>query len=185
MNIYIFDFDGTLMRTPEVTPDWWQDTRPFSWASDPISLSPPVVPENPSNKYWISWVAKEAKKALQDPNSKVFLVTARVSPMKKRILQILKSKGLNFDGTFFNSGENAASYKKTVFQDIQSKIPDPKEVHIFEDNHLNEYVPFLKNLFPQAIVEGHQVSDSNHPIEPEAIPAQMVQRVAQRYLGEI
>lgn len=182
MDIYIFDFDGTLMRTPEQEPSWWKDPTPYSWASDPISLSPPVVPQTPNNKYWISWVAKEAKKALQDSNAKVFLVTARVSSVKKRILEILKSKGLKFDGAYFNPGTEASSYKKKVFLDIQKKVPSPQEVHIFEDNHLNQYVPFLQKIFPQAEVQGHSVKDSKHPIEPEGIPMDMVARVTNRYL---
>jgi len=183
MKIYIFDFDGTLMRTPEITPSWWKDTRPFSWHSDPISLSPPVIPEKPTNKHWISWVTKEAKKALSDSDSLVFLVTARVSSTKKRILQMLKSKGLSFDGVYFNPGVDAASYKKKVFLDIEKKAPNPTEVHIFEDNHLSQYVPFLESLFPQAIVEGHHVKDSQHPIEPQGIPQEMISRVASRYLN--
>lgn len=183
MDIYIFDFDGTLMRTPEETPSWWKDPAPFSWHSDPVSLSPPVVPSKPSGKHWISWVAKEAKKALQDSNAKVFLVTARVSSMKKRILEILKSKGLSFDGVYFNPGTDASSYKKKVFLDIQKRIPSPSEVHIFEDNHLSQYVPFLEKVFPQANVEGHHVKDSKHPIPPEGIPMGMVARVTDRYLN--
>lgn len=183
MDLYIFDFDGTLMRTPEETPEWWKDPTPYSWHSDPISLSPPVVPSSPSNKHWIGWVAKEAKRALSNPNAKVFLVTARVSSMKKRILDILKSKGLVFDGTYFNPGVSATSYKKKVFQDIKSKIDfDPKEIHIYEDNHLSDYVFFLDKLFPNSIVGGHHVKDSKHPIEPEGVPKAMVAKITNRYL---
>lgn len=183
MDIYIFDFDGTLMRTPEFVPSWWKDPTPYSFASDPISLSPPVVPEKPSGKHWISWVTQEAKRALKDPNAKVFLVTARVSSLKRRILSLLKGKGLVFDGTYFNPGIEASSYKKKVFQDIKSKVPSPKEVHIFEDNHLNVYVPSLEGLFPSAEVFGHSVKDSNHPIDPEGIPKELVARVTNRYLN--
>jgi hypothetical protein len=183
MDIYIFDFDGTLMRTPEETPSWWKDPAPFSWHSNPVSLSPPVVPSKPSGKHWISWVAKEAKRSLQDPNAKVFLVTARVSSMRQRILEILKSKGIVFDGTYFNPGTDASSYKKKVFQDIQAKYPNPQEVHIFEDNHLNAYVPALEKMFPFSKVFGHGVKDSQHPIEPEGIPQDLALRVADRYLN--
>ncbi|MHC4781169.1 MAG: hypothetical protein ACYTFG_21555, partial [Planctomycetota bacterium] len=45
--LLMFDFDGTLFRGEEHTPEWWADPKPFSWGSDPVSMNPPCVPKRP------------------------------------------------------------------------------------------------------------------------------------------
>ena len=45
--IAMYDFDGTLFRSWEKTPEWWPDQRPFSFFVRPESLDEPCVPDHP------------------------------------------------------------------------------------------------------------------------------------------
>ena len=64
--IHIFDFDGTLFRSP-LPPPLWKG----GWWSKPESLNAPCVPEEPDESWWILDTVSQAKDSIA--NSNVFM----------------------------------------------------------------------------------------------------------------
>lgn len=140
--LHIYDFDGTLFRSPD-KPDWWD----FSWFLSEASLGRPCVPDKPGADWWVSKTVGEAKKSISD--SKVFtvLMTGRTdnTVLGYRIPELLKQAGLSFDKVMLNPGlGNTASWKAQAVGKLLKQHSG--EVHLWEDNQDN-----IKSI--QAVVE--------------------------------
>jgi|SaaInlStandDraft_4_1057021.scaffolds.fasta_scaffold00075_39 hypothetical protein len=48
--LHLYDFDGTLFRSPE-EPKWWSDVSKKNWWTSAPSLDEPCVPRQPKFKY--------------------------------------------------------------------------------------------------------------------------------------
>lgn len=175
MELHVYDFDGTLFRSPS-PPESWSDKG--AWWSDSISLSDPCVPERPGSSWWVSPVVAAARQSIADPNVLAVLCTGRAerSFARFRVPELLRQAGLDFDRVHLKTTENTESFKKGVILTYLRRYPDIEVVHIYEDrlNHLAGYC---------RLVEGLGVSCIPHPIRTQEVVCDAaVQRVARRWL---
>ena len=145
----MFDFDGTLFRSWEATPDWWDgtplDKGPYSFFVRPESLDEPCVPDNPPSSFWINKTVREAVRATQDRNVVTVLITGRIGVHKKRVLELLKSKGIQFDHYYFNRGMSAAKYKSVILKTLLVGYNTIDRVDIWENENEKVYDSVLRS----------------------------------------
>jgi len=141
--LVMFDFDGTLFRSWEKEPKWWGgselDDGPYSFFVRPESLDEPCVPENPSGSHWISKVVGEAQKASANRNDFVVIITGRVKVHRKRILQLLSSKGIRPNAAYFNPAMSAAKFKVAVLRSLLITLNTIDEVVVWENENMTTY----------------------------------------------
>jgi tRNA nucleotidyltransferase/poly(A) polymerase len=141
--IAMYDFDGTLFRSWEATPKWWAGTEldkgPYSFFTQPESLGPPCVPEKPPADYWIGKAVSAARRDSGDRNVFVVVVTGRVKVHRRRVLALLKSKGINPQASYFNPGMSAASFKVAVLWNLLAGFPSVDAVDVWENENQAEY----------------------------------------------
>lgn len=90
--LVVFDFDGTLFKSPYKPEDW-----KGAWWSNIKSLTPPLVPENPGNEWWNDEICEEAFSSLADPELYTVMLTGRIDRVfNKRVNELLENKGFNF-----------------------------------------------------------------------------------------
>ncbi len=172
----IFDFDGTLFRSPE-KPDWWPEK---GWWSKAESLGPPCVPEHPGSDWWVSSTVEAAKAAISDPDTYAVLITGRLAgKFHKRVPELLKQAGLRFDEVHLTPGGGTLPFKLKVIEALLQKLAVEK-VEVWEDRA--EHVGAFKSLVEQFGIESeiHLVTTHAHPLE--CTQESMPQRVVARYL---
>lgn len=135
MELHLYDFDGTLFRSPD-RPEGW---GPKSWVLSPLSLGPPCVPQMPGNEWWVPSVVADAKRSIADPEVWAIVCTGRPNTggLRFRIAELLKGKGLSFDQVFLNTGGDTKAFKLRVIQALLRKHPGILAVHIWENNLLD------------------------------------------------
>lgn len=154
----VFDFDGTLFRSPE--PPFWHTGK--GWWADPVSLDPPCVPRKPGPEWWISKTVSEARKAIADPDTWTLFMTGRVDRFFRwRVPELLKSKGLDFDEVFLSPGGSTKQFKRGRIQKTLRRFPFIDTVRIWEDKPslLSSYVKMLSGagyqVYPTLVRERH------------------------------
>jgi hypothetical protein len=153
----VFDFDGTMFRSPGAPP--WSER---GWFIDEQSLSPPCVPERPGAKWWINSTVRAARKAIADQDTYAILCTGRVDQFFRwRIPEILRGAGLNFDEVHLSPGggpQATGGFKRKVFRDILRRYPFIHHVELWDDNRtlLQSYIQMLKK-------DGYKVTA--HPVK--------------------
>lgn len=144
MKLSVFDFDGTLFRSPH--PPFW--SRGTSWWNDIHSLNPPVVPLKPDSDWWIGNVVSAAKKEMANADSYVILLTGRKEKQFMfRIHELLRGAGLtDFDATYGSYNDDMLFKIKLMDMILMSK-PYIDTVELWDDTEdlLNKYVSHLKN----------------------------------------
>lgn len=175
LEIHIYDFDGTLFKSPEA-PDWWSRTRYGQWHSNQSSLGQPFLANRPSSDCWISSVVREAKSSISDMNTWAVMCTGRIDtgPLRYRVAELLDQVGLDFDQNFLNyTGGDTEPYKQRVLIDLLKQHPQVKKVVMWEDTQKN--LDALEKICERAgvVFEGHLVSQillpANHISEDEYI----------------
>lgn len=185
--IVMFDFDGTLFRSWEKTPDWWLDPTPYSFFVKPESLDEPCVPGTPPADYWISNSVKAAQEYTRDAGTYMVLVTGRVKAHEDRVKELVAQKGLRFDRYYFNPGMSAVTFKKKVLGNLLAAYNTVNKVEIWENENQDNYRTYLnevsKMLDRDANVEVHNVHVSPIPLAcgPEDFSSS-ASRVAFKYL---
>lgn len=66
------------------------------WFSNPLSLAPPGVPEQPGEDFFDQKTLEEARRGLEDPESLCILLTGRKYALYERVKAICQSVGLYF-----------------------------------------------------------------------------------------
>lgn len=137
--LHIYDFDGTLFRSPLEPSSWERD-----WWSDPASLLPPCVPENPGPEWWIQETVESANKSISDPNVFSIMMTGRkdASAFRFRVPELLSQAGLNFDAVHLSSGGgDAIGEKISKALSYLSKYSFIDTVRIWDDrgSHLSAF----------------------------------------------
>jgi len=149
--LHLFDFDGTLFKSPH-KPSWWSQR---DWWSNQQSLSPPCVPLKPDGSWWNGSVVSAAKRSIGNSDVLAICCTGRIDGKFRWIVPaLLKSAGLNFDEVYLNSGGGTSTYKKKVIAKLHSKH-NFTSVHVWEDQHMSEY---------QSMVERWGLEFVAHPI---------------------
>jgi GTPase Era involved in 16S rRNA processing len=90
--LVVFDFDGTLFKSPLKPKDW-----KGAWWSNIKSLTPPLMPEKPDDSWWNDKVCEDAFEALSNPEYYTVMLTGRIDRVfNERVNQLLDQKGLSF-----------------------------------------------------------------------------------------
>ena len=181
-NLHLFDFDGTLFRSPE-RPDWWKDK---GWWGKFESLGPPCVPDHPSADWWVASTVDAAKKSISDPETYAVLATGRLAGrFHKRVLELLGQAGLRFDEVHLTPGGGTLPFKLGLMEKLIEKLGVEK-VEVWEDRseHVGAFESVIKQFGKES--EIHLVSTKPHQLEctvetmnPEAV------KVARRFQSEL
>lgn len=141
MKLEVFDFDGTLFRSPD-KPEGWSG----GWWGRLESLSPPQVPEQPDESWWNKRVVAAAKAAAADRNTVSVLLTGRIQKFRPRLVSLTGQAGLVFDEMHLSSGGSTEAFKLSVLDSLLKKY-DVSEVSLWEDRpeHLDAFVAHLRN----------------------------------------
>ena len=127
--LHIFDFDGTLHRSPS-PPQGYEDKE--AWWSDAESLVPPHVTEGP--EMWRREAVDAMRAAMADPDSYVVVMTGRNRALQDRIQEILESNGLKPDELITNPGiGNTSGFKQEEMTYLLRQLPNVREVEFWED----------------------------------------------------
>jgi hypothetical protein len=126
----IFDFDGTLFKSPE-SPDNFKG----NWHASKESLGEPTVPTVPDDNFWNMDVVSAASKELSDPKTYCIMLTGRIDQFfQERIEELLKQKNLNFKLVGLNEfGRDTAEFKIEKIKDILKQYPSIKKIEMWED----------------------------------------------------
>jgi hypothetical protein len=139
--IAIFDFDGTLFRSPE-KPPWW----PYEGFWGRIeTLSPPYVPQSPGPEWYVDSAVSDALDATSDPRTYSCLLTGRIPKFSERVKEILDVAGISFQDYFFASGGSTLPFKIKIIEEVIQKNPGVRIVEMWEDR--DEHIgPFEQKL---------------------------------------
>lgn len=185
MKLHVYDFDGTLFRSP-LRPSWWPRGKAW-WATD-AALSPPLVPKRPSAEWWVSSVLSQAKRSISDPDTHTVLLTGRSKHIFfRRIKEIVQQMGLNFDELLLKTTSDDKIFKLKALKKLLEELPQIDEVAIWEDNgpNLQSYLRLVENMGATAV--GHRVPARFTDVEdnPDLPRAASISKiVAYRVLGE-
>jgi len=133
--IAIFDFDGTLMKTPH--PDtgkieWEEKTGKDyphrGWWSKRESLDTNVFNINPIKDTVMEYLAE-----YEDPNTLVIMLTGRLSNQADQVEHILNSQGIIFDEYHYKNDGDTLSSKLNTIQSLLNRYPNVNHIEIYED----------------------------------------------------
>lgn len=127
--IAVFDFDGTLFRSPE-RPAWWPHQGFWGRLE---TLSPPLVPEAPGPEWYVRGVIAAALEAQRTPDTLVALVTGRIPKFSDRVRAILSNEGISPDEYHFATGASTLPFKVGVLNDLMDRFPQATSVDMWED----------------------------------------------------
>ena len=149
LELHIYDFDGTLFRSPE-TPEGW-DNR---WWISSESLNPPCVPLDPSGEWWISKTVSAARASIANPDTYAVMMTGRPvrSGFRYRVPELLKSVGLKFDEVHLSDTSNTPAFKIKVIKNLLRKFPGVEKIVFWDDNapYMARYIKLVEGYGYQA-----------------------------------
>lgn len=154
LELHLFDFDGTLFRSP-FPPEGFTG-NPDDWYEDPISLDPPCVPRRPGGS-WFSPVISQFKASVADPGVFVAIATGRKRLFRKRLLEIFSAGGIKPDFFATNPGTRTVTFKLDVIRALVRANPSIQRVQAWDDRHNH-----LKSF--QGAVEKWGLEFIGHPI---------------------
>jgi hypothetical protein len=171
--LYIFDFDGTLFRSP-MKPALWGG----SWWGNEASISPPCVPQTPSDDWWVSDTVSAARAAINDSSALSIMMTGRkkTEEMYLRVGELLSSAGLTFHKVILSDSFDTKAFKSGQISKIISENPTINFVKIYDDRpgYLEEYSNLIKGLNDQIKVETVLVQVASKPAEcDEVVPEEI------------
>lgn len=156
----IFDFDGTLFRSPQPPTDdraelakWWRSEN---------SLLPPFVPERPDGSWWNGAVVHAARKAISDEDTLAVVLTGRRdnAGLRKRVEGLLRMGGLTFDAVYMNPDPagTAVEWKTSKIKAVLGSAAGVETVQVWDD--LADNVNALESVARMMglAVEAHFVS---------------------------
>jgi hypothetical protein len=126
----VFDFDGTLFKSPE-KPKGYKG----NWWAKKESLGPPNVPQEAPDNFWFLDIVDKAREEIADPKNCVILMTGRIDQFfEDRINELINQKGLNFKHVWLNEfGGDTGQFKiKKIYETLQDN-PTIKKVEMWED----------------------------------------------------
>jgi HAD domain family 1 in Swiss Army Knife RNA repair proteins len=133
--IYIFDFDGTLVNSPipetgkaEYKAATGQDWPFKGWWGRPETLDMSVFKIEP-----ISSVVAEYEKIKDRPDVLRVMLTGRIKSLSKYVEVILDKNGLKFDLYFYNQGATTLDFKLGVLNGLISEYTNATSIFLFDD----------------------------------------------------
>jgi hypothetical protein len=139
--LHIYDFDGTLFRSPHSPATWKGD-----WWSDPASLMAPCVPEKPPSDWWNQPVLAKARASISSPDVFALLMTGRKdkSAFRYRVPELLRQVGLRFDVVHLVGGnhpDGTIAGKLAVMRKTLRDFPFITKIVVYDDRptHLKAF----------------------------------------------
>lgn len=135
-NVVSFDFDGTLLFTPEPETGkkiWLSKTGnvypyPGWWGKkESLDLNIFYIPVNP-------FVHKKYLEARSNPHTHTFLATGRIVKLRNEVDKILNSHDLTFDDVVLNPGMSTLNFKIKLFEQKIAKYK-PDVFTMYDDRH--------------------------------------------------
>jgi len=181
MQLHMYDFDGTLFKSPDA-PDGESVGR---WLTNKKSLGPPCVPEVPPDDWWNLDVVNLATASIENPNAIAIVITGRdESVHQKRVSDLLKTRGLFFEAVHLNPGYYTEEFKITKLLEYLERHSEIDSVHIWEDNE-DHLVKFCEEMVGAGVsCNGHLISMERKECAGGDAPVEI--RIVQRFiqLGE-
>jgi hypothetical protein len=173
-DLYLYDFDGTLFRSPD-EPAWWDEEADGWFFNHPSSLGSPCVPEVPDDEWWAVNLVKGAKIALEWPHVLSILCTGRQEEIfGGRVRELLAQQQLDFAEVNCNPNTSTKLWKAGVALRHLRANPTIKKITILDDDtEKMEY--YIETLSPFVEVTPFPVVISR--------PLDMVTRLMDRVLG--
>lgn len=144
--IDLYDFDGTVARSPEKTPEnlqLWNEkmpNRPFGggWWGNENSLNIEVF-----NPQLIDPVKQDLLQSIADPSTYTVLLTGRIPRFSKIIKEILRQHGVPYlDAYFFNTEQRTLDFKLKVIEQLRQDFPAVTHFTMWEDR--DEHIEHFK-----------------------------------------
>lgn len=127
----IFDFDGTLFRSPPPPVDYSDGE---AWWSDPKSLGPSMVGPAPGKEMWHPDSIARLQEAIKDPETYTVVMTGRNTVLRDRIKELLESAGAKPDELITNPAiGNTSAYKRDEMLYLMHQLPRLQEIEFWED----------------------------------------------------
>ena len=175
--IAIFDFDGTLMKTPH--PDtgkieWEEKTGKDyphrGWWSKRESLDTNIFDINPINDTVLEYLAE-----YEDPNTLVIMLTGRLPNQADQVEGILNSQGIIFDEYHYKDNGDTLSSKFSTLHSLLNRYPNVNFIEIYEDreSHARSFAEWGKENnvdIKVNLVESTQDDFKYNPKSVAAIP---------------
>ena len=169
LELHLYDFDGTLFRSPH-PPAFWKG----SWWGSVESLMPPCVPDDPTPDWWIPKSVNAAKASISNPDVFAVLMTGRVKDtgLRWRVPELLAQVGLRFDRVFLSDGGDTQAFKVKKLKQLLMQLPDLQKVIIWDDNaqYAKAYETLL-HRYDVPEIEIHLVRERPKPSACDSNPA--------------
>ena len=154
-NLAIYDFDGTLMNTPEKEEGkeiWKEKTGEEyphrGWWGRRESLNTNIFDIQP-----ISTIYFKKKKDIVNPNTYVIILTSRLEKLRPEVENILDIHGIEPDELILKKGNET---KGDVILSYVNKFPELKKIEVYDDfaggmeYKIKEFTD-IKNKLPEVI----------------------------------
>ena len=158
--VHIYDFDGTLFRTPQ-RPNWYDNNLDGVWHQNPLSFAEPCLPKG---ERWVKSIVSEAKRSIASKDVYTIVLTGRKTPFQRVVEDLLSSKGLKFDEVILKDRGDTESFKNRVIDRLMTQFPGA-EIHIWEDrhNHLKVFMDHIEMRggvgIPHAVPQNYSVAE--------------------------
>lgn len=133
--ISIFDFDGTLMKTPhpeEGKKQWEEFTGKeyphIGWWSKPESLDDSVFDIQP-----IQSTVNDYLKEKSNPDTLVIMLTGRLPHQAEQIEELLLLHNISFDEYHYKGNGDTLGSKINTIKSLLNRFPNVKEIEMWED----------------------------------------------------
>mmetsp|Transcript_56289 Transcript_56289/g.138257 ORF Transcript_56289/g.138257 Transcript_56289/m.138257 type:complete len:254 (+) Transcript_56289:430-1191(+) len=174
--LFIFDFDATLVWTPgplEGSKLYERETgTPWGWSGwwgRPESLTPPVVPTPAGQDLLNKRLAKTMRVAHDDPDIKVMVLTGRHVGLHSHVTRILRDLGMDFipetDIVCKSGNLPTAEFKMKVVCDCVRRSPQVRHVTMWDDRE--PHVEIFRSVLAKQLREIRGVETTVHWVQPD------------------
>ncbi|KYR03137.1 OB fold-containing protein [Tieghemostelium lacteum] len=169
LDLHIFDFDGTLFKSPEPNPNIWSGPMVgklkgtpaqggLGWFQETFTLDDPYVPLKPIRDEWFhKHVLESAILSANNDNHITCLLTGRTTIYNKIIDRILESVELKFNHiglkpvtTEENANQTTFDFKKSFINNIfhNQYTGQIRSITVYEDRikHVELFRSFLQTF---------------------------------------
>jgi len=133
--ISIFDFDGTLMKTPDSTEgkkqweEFYGEEYPHKgWWGKPESLDDAVFDIQP-----IDSTVSDYKKEMENSNTFVIMLTGRLPHQSSQVEELLAFHNIYFKEYHYKSDGDTLTSKINTIKSLLNRFPQVKEIEMWED----------------------------------------------------
>jgi hypothetical protein len=133
--ISIFDFDGTLMKTPDSTEgkkqweEFYGEEYPHKgWWGKPESLDDAVFDIQP-----IDSTVSDYKREMENSNTFVIMLTGRLPHQSSQVEELLAFHNIYFKEYHYKSDGDTLTSKLNTIKSLLNRFPQVKDIEMWED----------------------------------------------------